>query len=63
MAKHDSNDYEAAVKLIMSCSGKLVFTGMGKSGIIARKLAATYSSTGVASFLFTQVKLTMATLE
>ncbi len=50
MAKHDSNDYEAAVKLIMSCSGKLVFTGMGKSGIIARKLAATYSSTGVASF-------------
>jgi arabinose-5-phosphate isomerase len=50
MAQHDSNDYEAAVKLIMSCTGKLVFTGMGKSGIIARKLAATYSSTGVASF-------------
>ena len=50
MAQHDSNDYEAAVNLIMSCTGKLVFTGMGKSGIIARKLAATFSSTGVASF-------------
>ena len=47
MAQHDSNDYEAAVNLIMSCTGKLVFTGMGKSGIIARKLAATFSSTGV----------------
>ena len=50
MARKDNNDYEAAVKLIMSCKGKLVFTGMGKSGIIARKLSATYSSTGVASF-------------
>lgn len=50
MAQYDSNDYEAAVNLIMSCRGKLVFTGMGKSGIIARKLAATFSSTGVASF-------------
>lgn len=50
MAQRDRNDYESAVKLIMSCTGKLVFTGMGKSGIIARKLAATYSSTGVASF-------------
>ena len=50
MARHDNNDYEAVVNLIMSCKGKLVFTGMGKSGIIARKLSATYSSTGVASF-------------
>ena len=34
MAKHDRNDYEAAVKLIMSCSGKLVFTGMGKAELL-----------------------------
>lgn len=50
MAERDTNDYQAAVDLIASCTGKLVFTGMGKSGIIARKLAATYSSTGIPSF-------------
>ncbi len=50
LAQRDTNDYESAVKMIMECSGKLIFTGMGKSGIIARKLAATFSSTGVPSF-------------
>lgn len=50
LAQHDTNDYESVVKMIMGCNGKLIFTGMGKSGIIARKLAATFSSTGVPSF-------------
>ena len=50
LAHRDSNDYQRAVELILGMSGKLVFTGMGKSGIIARKLAATFSSTGVPSF-------------
>ena len=50
LAQHDTNDYESVVKMIMECNGKLIFTGMGKSGIIARKLAATFSSTGVPSF-------------
>ena len=45
MAGQDRNDYQGAVKLIDGMSGKLIFTGMGKSGIIARKLAATYSIT------------------
>ena len=35
-----------AVELIYACSGRVVVTGMGKSGIIARKIAATLSSTG-----------------
>jgi arabinose-5-phosphate isomerase len=35
-----------AVELIFSCAGRVVVTGMGKSGIIARKIAATLSSTG-----------------
>ena len=38
-----------AIKLIINCSGKLVITGMGKSGIIANKIAATLSSTGTLS--------------
>ena len=50
LAQNDTNDYESVVEIIMECKGKLIFTGMGKSGIIARKLAATFSSTGVPSF-------------
>lgn len=50
MAELDNNQYQKAIDLIVSAKGKLIFTGMGKSGIIAQKLAATYSSTGVPSF-------------
>jgi len=39
-------DFQRAVDLIFSCSGRVVVTGMGKSGIIARKVAATLNSTG-----------------
>src|SRR5262245_20905602 len=39
-------DFERAVECLHSCSGRVVVTGMGKSGIIARKIAATLSSTG-----------------
>src|SRR6202049_180385 len=38
--------YKRAVELIYRCSGRVVVTGMGKSGIIARKIAATLNSTG-----------------
>ncbi len=42
--------FEAAVKMIMACPGRTVITGMGKSGIIGRKMAATLASTGTPSF-------------
>lgn len=38
--------FDEAVDLLYQCAGRVVATGMGKSGIIARKLAATFSSTG-----------------
>ena len=38
--------FDRAVKLFFECRGRVVVTGMGKSGIIARKIAATLSSTG-----------------
>jgi arabinose-5-phosphate isomerase len=41
----DAN-FEKAVELLASCKGRVVLTGMGKSGIICRKIAATFSSTG-----------------
>ncbi|MEX1310959.1 MAG: KpsF/GutQ family sugar-phosphate isomerase [Candidatus Sulfomarinibacteraceae bacterium] len=43
------DDFAAAVDLIVGCSGRVIWTGMGKSGIICRKLAATMSSTGTPS--------------
>lgn len=39
-----------AVKMIIECEGRTVITGMGKSGIIGRKMAATLASTGTPSF-------------
>jgi len=41
--------FPAAVTLLEACAGRVIVTGMGKSGIIARKLAATLSSTGTAA--------------
>ncbi len=40
------DDFDRAVELLYCCAGRVVVTGMGKSGIIARKVAATLSSTG-----------------
>lgn len=45
----DAN-FVAAISLILECSGRTVITGMGKSGIIGRKMAATFASTGTPSF-------------
>src|SRR5215467_10176127 len=38
--------FNRAVELLYNCRGRVVVTGMGKSGIVARKIAATLSSTG-----------------
>jgi arabinose-5-phosphate isomerase len=39
-------EFERAIDVMYQCGGRIVVTGMGKSGLIARKLAATLSSTG-----------------
>lgn len=39
-------EFVSAVRLILGLTGRLVVTGMGKSGVVARKLASTFSSTG-----------------
>src|SRR5690242_7844252 len=44
--------FEGAVELILQCSGKLIVSGLDKSGHVARKIAATFASTGTtATFL------------
>ena len=43
-------DFERAVELLFECRGRVIVTGMGKSGIICRKIAATLSSTGTSAW-------------
>jgi len=45
-----NGDFERAVQLLQQCRGRAILTGMGKSGIICRKIAATLSSTGTSAF-------------
>jgi arabinose-5-phosphate isomerase len=42
--------FERAVELLFACKGRVAVTGMGKSGIVGRKISATLSSTGTPSF-------------
>ena len=45
-----NGEFEDAVEMILACKGRTVITGMGKSGLIGRKIAATLASTGTPSF-------------
>lgn len=49
LIKQLDHNFKAAVDLIAECSGRVVVCGMGKTGIIGRKIAATLSSTGTPS--------------
>lgn len=42
--------FENACQTILNCHGRVVITGMGKSGLVGRKIAATFASTGTPSF-------------
>ncbi len=44
------SEFEKAVDLIMKAKGRVIITGMGKSGLVGRKISATLSSTGTPSF-------------
>jgi arabinose-5-phosphate isomerase len=49
LLKSIDQNFASAVELIFNSTGRVVFTGMGKSGIIARKIVATMNSTGTAA--------------
>jgi arabinose-5-phosphate isomerase len=42
-------DFQRAVRLLLDCRGRVIVTGIGKSGVICQKIAATFSSTGTAA--------------
>ena len=45
-----NSSFIKAVDAILNCKGKVIFAGIGKSGLIARKISATFSSVGIPSF-------------
>jgi len=49
-SKSISNNFTDAVNEILGCKGRVVLSGMGKSGHIARKIASTFASTGTPAF-------------
>jgi len=50
LRNHIDKEFIKTVKILSSCEGKIVVTGMGKAGIIGQKFSATLSSTGSSSF-------------
>jgi arabinose-5-phosphate isomerase len=49
LAERINGDFELAVRLIFNCTGRLIVSGIGKSGLIARKIVATMNSIGTAA--------------
>ena len=45
-----NEDFERALDILLNCKGRVIVTGMGKSGLIGKKIAATMSSTGTPSY-------------
>ena len=61
LADRIDDDFIAACKLLLNPAGRIVVLGIGKSGHIGRKMAATLASTGSPAFLLAQLKLHTAT--
>lgn len=49
-------DFARAVEMLAGCKGRVIITGLGKSGLVGRKIAATMSSTGTPSFFLHPVE-------
>jgi arabinose-5-phosphate isomerase len=50
LKKHINKDFSKAIDLILQTDGKVIITGVGKSGLIGTKISATFASTGTSSF-------------
>ncbi|MFA7292771.1 MAG: KpsF/GutQ family sugar-phosphate isomerase [Rhodocyclaceae bacterium] len=50
LASRIDGDFLAALALILNCHGRVIVSGMGKSGHVARKIAATFASTGTPAY-------------
>ena len=50
LAERIDESFSRAVEFLYSCKGKVVLMGMGKSGLVGRKISSTFASTGTPSF-------------
>jgi len=50
LAERINENFSQAVELLYQCKGKVVLMGMGKSGLVGRKIASTFASTGTPAF-------------
>ena len=50
MADRLDDSFNEAVEAILDCKGRVIVAGMGKSGLIGKKIVATFNSTGISSF-------------
>lgn len=50
MAENLDDNFDKAVDAILNCHGRIIVAGMGKSGLIGKKIVATFNSTGISSF-------------
>ena len=50
LSKNLDSNFESSIRAVLNCKGKLIISGMGKSGIIGKKISATMASTGTPSF-------------
>jgi len=60
LTNQNAEQFAHAIEILLACTGRIVVSGIGKSGHIGRKIAATFASTGSPAFLCTQLKLVMA---
>jgi arabinose-5-phosphate isomerase len=44
------SEFKKVMEVIINCTGRVIFTGVGKTGLVGQKLAATFSSTGTSAF-------------
>jgi arabinose-5-phosphate isomerase len=52
-----NNSFNLAVESIVKCQSKVILCGVGKSGLIANKIAATFSSVGTPSFYLSAMRI------
>jgi len=50
LADRLDDNFDNAVQAILDCKGRVIISGMGKSGLVGRKISATFNSTGISSF-------------
>lgn len=55
-----SQEFNEVVEMMLNCEGRVVVGGIGKSGLVGKKMVATFASTGTPSFFYIQQKHFMA---